>query len=396
MLVKIIENLELIEPHQAFFILKNCLSIPKLIYLLRSAPCFKCKEELEVFDTAIKTNMEKICNVSSGEENWSQASLPIRHAGLDLCSATDLSLPCFLSLSHACKGLVNRLLPSLNLAIPDGEVNDAIDDWSEHHDSSPQEKEIQAAWDDLACRDTLNSLLNTNNPWNHCRLLAAQESHTAAWSEAFAIASVGNLLSADELHIAIALRTGAKMFECTTCCSGKIVDELGVHGLTCTKNAGRFPRHSAINSMLKRSLTCIGLPSTLEPVGLTNSGRRPDGLTLGYWYRGLSLVWDATVVDTYAQGHYKDSARQAGFAATKAEAAKCHKYHDLQSNCHFQGVAIETTGVYGKSTAPFLSGLTKKVVDVSGDPRERQWLHQRLSLAVARGNAASILACVQV
>jgi len=59
-------------------------------------------------------------------------------------------------------------------------------------------------------------------------------------------------------------------------------------------------------------------------------------------------------------------------------------------------VAIETIDVYGKSTAPFLSGLTKKVVDVSGDLRERQWLHQRLSLALARGNAASILACVQV
>ena len=166
--------------------------------------------------------------------------------------------------------------------------------------------------------------------------------------------------------------------------------------LSCTKNAGRFPRHSAINSILKRSLTRIGLPSTLEPVGLTNNGRRPDGLTLGPWYRGLSLVWDATVVDTFAQGHCKDSARQAGSAATKAETAKCQKYHDLQSNYHLQPVAIETTGVCGKSTAPFLSGLAKKLVDVSGDPRECQWLHQRLSLAVVRGNAASILACVRV
>ena len=34
--------------------------------------------------------------------------------------------------------------------------------------------------------------------------------------------------------------------------------------------------------------------------------------------------------------------------------------------------------------------------DVSGDPRECQWLHQHLSLAVVRGNAASILACVRV
>jgi len=90
------------------------------------------------------------------------------------------------------------------------------------------------------------------------------------------------------------------------------------------------------------------------------------------------------------------AARQAGFAATKAEAAKCQKYHDLQSNYHLQPVAIETTGVCGTSTAPFLSGLAKKLVDVSCDPSECQWLHQHLSLAVARGNAASILACVQV
>ena len=68
------------------------------------------------------------------------------------------------------------------------------------------------------------------------------------------------------------------------------------------------------------------------------------------------------------------TAWQAGFAATKAEDAK---YHDLQSKYHFQfqPMEIETTGVYGKSTAPFLSGLTKNLVDVSGDPRVHHWLH---------------------
>jgi len=63
----ITENLELIEPHQAFFILNNCLSTPRLTYLLRIAPCFKCKEELEAFDTAIKINTEKMCIVCFGK-----------------------------------------------------------------------------------------------------------------------------------------------------------------------------------------------------------------------------------------------------------------------------------------------------------------------------------------
>jgi len=97
-----IENLELTEPHQAFFILKSCLSFSKPIYLLHSVPCFKCKEELQAFNAIAKTNIEKICHVTFGKENWSQASLTIRHGCLELRSATDLSLPCFLSPSHVC------------------------------------------------------------------------------------------------------------------------------------------------------------------------------------------------------------------------------------------------------------------------------------------------------
>jgi len=93
---------------------------------------------------------------------------------------------------------------------------------------------------------------------------------------------------------------------------------------------------------------------------------------------------------------YIVSAAIPGSVATDAETDKCRKYNDLLDNYYFQPVAIETTGVYGKSTAPFLSCLARNLVDVSGDPREGQWFHQRLSLAMARGNTASILACVQV
>jgi len=199
--------------------------------------------------------------VTFGKDSWSKASLPIRHGGLGLGSAADLSLPCFLSSSFACQGLVNRLLPSLTL--PNWEVINATDAWSAIHDSSPRQRETQSAWDDLACKDAVAALLDTPSPWNHCWLLIAQKSHTAASSEAFPIASVGNLLSPDELRIAIALRTDANIFESTECRCGKLADRLGLHGLSCIKNAGRFPRHSAINSILKRSLTHIGLPSVL-------------------------------------------------------------------------------------------------------------------------------------
>ena len=101
-------------------------------------------------------------------------------------------------------------------------------------------------------------------------------------------------------------------------------------------------------------------------------------------------------MDTFAESHYIVSAAIPASVASDAETNKCRKYNDLLDNYYFQPVAIETTGVYGKSTAPFLSCLAKKLVDISGDPREGQWLHQRLSLAMVRGNTVSILACVHV
>ena len=39
------------------------------------------------------------------------------------------------------------------------------------------------------------------------------------------------------------------------------------------------------------------------------------------------------------------------------------KKHNLQSNYHFLPVAVETAGMYGKSTDTFLSDLAKKLVD---------------------------------
>jgi len=45
-----------------------------------------------------------------------------------------------------------------------------------------------------------------------------------------------------------------------------------------------------------------------------------------FWASGtkaLALYGMRTVTDTFAWGHCKDTTRQTGFAATKAEKAKC-------------------------------------------------------------------------
>ena len=166
----------------------------------------------------------------------------------------------------------------------------------------------------------------------------------------------------------------------------------GYHGLSCRLNEGRLPRHAKINSIIKRCLGKIGLPSILEPSGLDRSDRRrSDGITTFPWKHEKFLAWDATVVDAFCKSHIIARSIESRSSAKFTEILKSRKYQGLVGNFHFQPVAFETTGCCGPSTSSFVKELGRKVIEASGDPLEAVWLRQKISLAIARGNATSIL-----
>ena len=89
-------------------------------------------------------------------------------------------------------------------------------------------------------------------------------------------------------------------------------------------------RHNALNDIIHRALSNAGVPSVLEPRGLTSSDeRRPDGLTMIPWSEGRCLAWDATVSDSLADSHLNRIVHVAGAAAELAADAKIRKYADL-------------------------------------------------------------------
>src|SRR5277367_3746580 len=63
--------------HEAFFLLRSCFAIPRLIYLLRTSPCSTSAETIHL-DEVIKSALSSLLNVKLGEETWMQASLPVR------------------------------------------------------------------------------------------------------------------------------------------------------------------------------------------------------------------------------------------------------------------------------------------------------------------------------
>ena len=173
------------------------------------------------------------------------------------------------------------------------------------------------------------------------------------------------------------------------------MNELAIHGLSCRRSEGRHHRHSAINDIIHRALTAARVPSRLEPAGLYRSdGKRPDGITVVPWMNSQLLVWDATCPDTFAPSYVSNSTREAGTVAALAEERKCIKYSQLDSSHHFEPVAIETTGVIGERSRKFLVELGHRIRRVSGEVNSTAFLLQRLSIAVQRGNAASVLGTI--
>ncbi|XP_047998319.1 uncharacterized protein LOC125235776 [Leguminivora glycinivorella] len=171
-----------------------------------------------------------------------------------------------------------------------------------------------------------------------------------------------------------------------------MVDNLGHHGLSCSRSAGRIPRHASLNDVIRRALVSAKVPAVLEPNGLARvDGKRPDGMTLVPWSMGRPLVWDATCVDTLAPSHVPGTKVGAGAAASLAEDLKRRKYVTLGSSYIFAAFGVETMGPWGPSARCLYKELSKRLIDASGDQRAGQYLAQRISIAIQRGNAASLL-----
>jgi len=156
---------------------------------------------------------------------------------------------------------------------------------------------MQAAWDDHACLDSLNNLLNSISPWNDCQLFPAQESHSSAWSEAFpsprletSSALMGSILQSPTELVPKSSKAqnadAAKLSMSWGSIASAVLKMQGVSLDILPSTASSKDYNLALISPLPWSLSAWNMIEGGQMYWIRNP-----------WYRGLSLVWDATVVD---------------------------------------------------------------------------------------------------
>lgn len=238
-------------------------------------------------------------------------------------------------------------------------------------------------------------LSETSDLIDRARLLASLNNEFSKWLHVVPSSQLGLLLDNKSARIAIALRLGCQICEKHRCICGKMVEINGHHGLSCMKTGGHYSRHSDLNKIISNALTSARIPNILEPPGLSRSdGKKPDGLTLIPWRQGRAILWDSTVRNTLASSYLHSSSKISGSIAEEAEIYKHNHYIELKNNYNFTPVAFETLGPMGPDTRAFLTCLGNLIQNETGDNRSLNFLLQKISISIQRGNAACIL-CTQ-
>lgn len=102
-------TLNVLKPHHGFFLLKNCLSLPKLMYVLQTSPAWKNEDDLRVFNEVVKCNSQSITNVKMSGSTWEQAPLPVGCGGLGVSSAQELASTAYVESVHAVSPIVTAI-----------------------------------------------------------------------------------------------------------------------------------------------------------------------------------------------------------------------------------------------------------------------------------------------
>ncbi len=105
------ERLLSLHSHDALLLLRHSFSIPKILYILCSAPCF-LSPHIENYDTLLRSILSDVTNICLDEESvWSQASLPERAGGIGIRKAVQLAPSAYLASAAGCDELVRQILP---------------------------------------------------------------------------------------------------------------------------------------------------------------------------------------------------------------------------------------------------------------------------------------------
>ncbi len=119
--------------HDAITLLRHSIAIPRVMYLLRTAPCFWFPL-LKSFDLELRSCLSTILNVNLVDDlTWTQATLPTGSGGIGVRNTTQLASSAFLASAAGYMTLIEQILPPRLHGTSHPAVEDLLQEWRMGH-----------------------------------------------------------------------------------------------------------------------------------------------------------------------------------------------------------------------------------------------------------------------
>ena len=407
--IKKVENIcsalpDLQQPHLEFCLLRSCLSLPKIVYLLRTTDTSSASHLLDQFDSVTRESLSRIIGGPISEAEWQQAKLPITLGGVGLKAASDHG-----GVAHACSLLASHPLLTTLLhldqeeppTLPQSLLDNISVKMGEEISTESLVGMNQRALShkiDLHLHNLLSQRLAEEGDDREIARLASlsiPDSHAGDWLTAIPSPSLALLLRSQEFIAALRYRLGHALYStdgpCPAC--GQPSDRLGDHALNCAWNGERIARHNWLRDELFNTAVAANLGPTREGRALLpGSGGKPADVFIPHWAGGKDAALDVTVVNPLQAALVHDAAITPGHALTTAHNRKLAKSLEpcQQEGITFIPMAVESLGAWHKCAINEIKKLgCAKARHISEDEStEVQRLFQKLSVALMRGNCA--------
>ena len=404
---KITEKLPLLrDPHCEFVLLRSCLALPKVMFLLRALDTSNHEDLLNTFDSITREALSKILGSTVSDAQWLQARLPVAMGGLGLRCAEDHAPTAFASSLLSSQTLVRKLLgkddngdaPNLpqpvleRISAKQGEVasTEALVGVSQKSASLKVDLFNQSL--------LLNHITEEGEVREMARLQSLGLPHAGDWLSVVPQPALGLHLRAPEFVTSLKYRLGIPIYSaegpCPSCSAPS--DQMGDHALGCAKHGDRIARHDQLRDVIFEAAASASLaPAREERHLLPGSAARPGDVVIKRWSDGKDGALDITVTGSLARSNVEAAAEVAGSALAKAVQRKVQGVAEAcqQQGLVFLPIAVETLGGLHQVAVEQVKRIGAALARNQGSDEKvaTRQLFQRLSLTLMRGNAALII-----
>ena len=387
---------ELDDPHIATYLLRNCVSFCRAVYLMRTVPPSHIEKGTKRFDDIVIRTQCDLLGLSGPKDTVLQMTLSTKLGGLGLRSAWLHRQAAYVT-SVASSAMLDKWSDNMAVAT-EFEASRLFLKEQTGGNTEIWFKQFEASAEiDLK---QLERLLEQSSVADRARLLSLGRDSALAWLRSAPSEFLGTYLAPAEFVAAIRgiLGITPEQEECGVCHEKYEEEGDGGHfahstGL-CMKGGGKTRRHHRLRDTLVQ-LARYGNMQVRTEVSVDGSNKRPGDLVIDQ--PGKALVIDVAVTQPQQKKYRERAAVESGYAAKHYEEhIKNNEFKEkveASGNYTYCPFVMEVFGATTDSATRIIRLIARAIHTSTSLPYSRaaDLVRQRVSAALWKGNVKAVL-----